>query len=175
MSAGPLLRRADIEDAFRRLGERLAARGVVADLYVSGGAAMALAYASRRATRDIDAIFEPHGIVLEEAARVARDLGLPTWWLNEQASVYAAADRDPSAPRVFDHAGLRVLAASAEHMLAMKVMAGRQRDVHDIEVLLAQLDLTTVAEVMEVCDRVFPDESVPDRARLLVEDLLAAS
>ena len=47
----PLLDRAGIEDAFRRLGERLARRGVVADLYVFGGAAMALAYDSRRATR----------------------------------------------------------------------------------------------------------------------------
>ena len=35
----PLLDRASIEDAFRRLGDRLARRGVVADLYVFGGAA----------------------------------------------------------------------------------------------------------------------------------------
>jgi hypothetical protein len=34
------LDRAAIEDAFRRLGDRLARRGVVADLYIFGGAAM---------------------------------------------------------------------------------------------------------------------------------------
>lgn len=73
--AGPLLDRAAIEEAFRRLGDRLASRSVVADVYVFGGAAMALAYDARRATRDIDAVFEPHGIVLEEAGRVAADLG----------------------------------------------------------------------------------------------------
>lgn len=28
-------------------------------MYVVGGAAMALAYASRRSTRDVDAVFEP--------------------------------------------------------------------------------------------------------------------
>ena len=50
----PLLDRAGIEEAFRRLGDRLAQRGVVTDLYVFGGAAMALAYDSRRATRDVD-------------------------------------------------------------------------------------------------------------------------
>jgi hypothetical protein len=82
----PLLDRAGIEEAFRRLGDRLARRGVVADLYVFGGAAMALAYDSRRATRDVDALFKPHGIVLEEASAVAADLGLPGWWLNEQAA-----------------------------------------------------------------------------------------
>ena len=51
--------------------------GVVADLYVFGGAAMALAYDSRRATRDVDALFEPHGIVHDEALAVAAELGLP--------------------------------------------------------------------------------------------------
>ena len=58
---------------------------MVADIYVFGGAAMALAYDSRRATRDVDALFKPHGIVLEEAQAVAADLGLPHRWLNEQA------------------------------------------------------------------------------------------
>ena len=72
--SSPLLDRAGIEDAFRRLGERLAKRGVVADLYVFGGAAMALAFDSRRVTRDVDALFEPHGIVHDEALAVAADI-----------------------------------------------------------------------------------------------------
>jgi hypothetical protein len=114
--SSPLLDRAGIEEAFRRLGDRLARRGVVADLYVFGGAAMALAYDSRRATRDVDALFTPHGIVLEEALAVAAELGLPPWWLNEQASSYVAPGGDSAASRVFDHPGLRVFAASAEHL-----------------------------------------------------------
>ncbi len=56
---------------------------------------MALAYDSRRATRDVDALFKPHGIVHEEALAVAAELGLPRWWLNEQASSYVAPGRDP--------------------------------------------------------------------------------
>jgi hypothetical protein len=95
--ADPLLDRAAIQDAFRRLGERLARRGVVADIYVIGGAAMTLAYDARRSTRDIDAVFQPHGVVLEEAWAVADELGLPRWWLNERASSYASrgGDRTP--------------------------------------------------------------------------------
>ena len=42
-------------------------------------------------------LFKPHGIVLEEARAVAAELGLPNWWLNEQASSYAAPSGDPSA------------------------------------------------------------------------------
>ena len=103
----PLLDRTMIEDAFRRLGDRLARRGGVA-VYVFGGAAMAWAYDARRATRDIDAVFQPHGLVLEKAHAVADEVGLPRWWLNEQASVYVAPGGDAAAPKVFDHPGLRV-------------------------------------------------------------------
>ena len=39
-----LLGRVELERAFTALGERLARRGVVADVFVVGGAAMALAY-----------------------------------------------------------------------------------------------------------------------------------
>ncbi len=87
-----------ITASLRRLGERLAARGIIADIYIFGGAAMARAYDARRATRDIDAVFQPHGIVVEEARAVAVEL---------PASVYVAPSGDPSAPQVFDHPGLR--------------------------------------------------------------------
>jgi len=166
----PLLDRAAIEDAFRRLGDRLARRGVVADLYVFDGAAMALAYDARRSTRDIDAVFQPHGVVLDEARAVADELGLPQWWLNEQASAYVAPGGDTNAPRVFDHPGLRVSAASPEHLLAMKVLAARRRDADDIRFLVKHLNLTTADDVLALCAEIFPDEDVPARARLVLED-----
>jgi hypothetical protein len=167
----PLLDRAAIEDAFRRLGDRLARRGVVADLYIFGGAAMALAYDARRATRDIDAVFQPHGVVLEEARIVADELGLPHWWLNEQASAYVAPGGDATAPRVFDHPGLRVAAASPEHLLAMKVLAARRRDAEDIRFLVGHLGLSNAEQVLSLCAEIFPDEEVPGRARLVLDDM----
>ncbi|GAA3754603.1 hypothetical protein GCM10022225_44230 [Plantactinospora mayteni] len=173
-AADPLLDRAMIEDAFRRLGDRLARRGVVADLYIFGGAAMALAYDARRATRDIDAVFQPHGIVLDEARAVADELGLPHWWLNEQASAYVAPGGDATAPRVFDHPGLRVAAASPEHLLAMKVLAARRRDAEDIRFLVGHLGLTSAEQVLRLCTQIFPEEEVPGRARLVLDDVFDA-
>jgi hypothetical protein len=172
MSAdGPLLDREAIEQALRLLGDRLARRGVVADVYVFGGAAMALAYDARRATRDIDAVFQPHGVVLEEARAVADELRLPHWWLNEQASVYVAPGGDAAAPRVFDHPGLRVSAASPQHLLAMKVLAARRRDAEDIAFLVKHLSLSSVEEVLSLCAEIFRDEEVPARARLVLADV----
>ena len=151
------------EDQVVTLGEldrrvNRAASGVVADIYVFGGAAMVLAYDSCRATRDFDALFKPHGIVLEEAQAVAAELGLPTWWLNEQASSYVAPGGDPSASRVFDHPGLRVFAASPEHLLAMEALAARPRDAYDIRQLAEMLNLHTVPDVLALVREVFPEE-----------------
>jgi Nucleotidyltransferase of unknown function (DUF6036) len=148
----------------------VARRGVVADIYVFGGAAMALAHDARRATRDIDAVFKPHGVVLEEARGVAQELGLPQWWLNEQASSYVAPGGDPDAPRIFDHPGLRVSAASPEHLLAMKILAARRRDAEDIRFLVKHLHLDSAEEALALCAEIFPEEEVPGRARLILED-----
>jgi hypothetical protein len=65
------------------------------------------AYDATRVTRDIDATFVPHGVVIEEARHVSDDLGLPYWWLSEQASIYISGKDDPGKRRVFDHPRLR--------------------------------------------------------------------
>jgi Nucleotidyltransferase of unknown function (DUF6036) len=130
-----LFGRAELERAFTALGERLVRRGVVADIFIVGGAAMALAYDAARVTRDVDAMFKPHGIVHEEAMQVATDLGLPRWWLNEQASTYISGKEDADKRRVFDHPGLRVMAASPRHIFAMKARAARTRDIDDLRLL----------------------------------------
>jgi hypothetical protein len=114
---------------------------------------------TRRATRDVDALFQPHGIVHEEALTVAEELGLPRWWLNEQARSYVAPCGDPSASRVFDHPGLRVFAASPEHLLAMKAFAARPRDTEDIRQLVRLLDLHTVNDVIASVERSSPKKS----------------
>ena len=108
--------------------------------------------------------------MLEEALAVAAELGLPRWWLNEQASTYVAPGGDPAASRVFDHPGLRVFAASPEHLLAMKAFAARPRDAEDIRQLAQVLDLRTAAAVLTSVHEIFPDEEPPARLRLLLED-----
>ena len=82
---------------------------------------------------------------------------------------------DPQAPLVFDHPGLRVHAASPEHLLAMKVLAGRRRDAEDIRLLAGHLQLTSAGAVLAIYSSVFPDEPVPKRSELLLEELFGQS
>lgn len=171
MSDDGLLGRTELERAFAALGDRLVRRGVVADLFVVGGAAMALAYDANRVTRDVDATFVPHGIVLEEARNVAEAMGLPPWWLNEQASAYVSTQHDDGKREVFDHPGIRVMAASPEHVFAMKAFAARSRDEDDLRKLGELTGVSSVDAALELCRRFFPDETLPPRARAMIEDL----
>jgi predicted nucleotidyltransferase len=168
-----LLDRAQIERAFTALGDRLVRRGVVADIFIVGGAAMALAYDATRVTRDVDSLFVPHGVVLEEARNVAQDLGLPAWWLNEQASVYISGKDDPDRRRVFDHPGLRVTAASPRHIFAMKALAARTRDIDDLRLLADIIGVDTAETALQICAEFFPDEEVPARAAAVLQELFS--
>lgn len=169
----PLLGRAELERAFTLLGERLARRGVVADIFVVGGAAIALAYDARRVTRDVDALYVPHGVVHDEALEVARELGLPRWWLNEQASVYISAAEDTGKRRVFDHPGLRVVAASPRHIFAMKALAARERDVADLRLLAGLAGIDSGDAAISCAQQFFPDEVMSERAERVLTELFA--
>ena len=165
-----LLDRAQLERAFTALGDRLMRRGVVADVFIVGGAAMALAYDATRVTRDVDSLFVPHGVVLEEARNVAQELGLPTWWLNEQASVYISGKDDPGKRRVFDHPGLRVR-GSPRHIFAMKALASRTRDIDDLRLLAEMIGVDSAATAVQICTEFFPDEAIPPRSAAVLQEL----
>ncbi len=169
MSPAPLLDRDVLRRAFDLLAAKLADREVVGELHVFGGAAMVLAFDARAATRDVDALFSPDGPVLDAATEVARELGLPRSWLDNQASSYVSGRAGRGTP-VYDHPNLR----PCEHLLAMKARAARAaRDADDRRVLLERLDLRTLADVTAVVSRFFPGEPLSERSRLLLEDLLA--
>ena len=95
---GVAMSRDEILQALTALGADLAERGLVADLYVVGGAAIALAYDERRATRDIEAVFAPKNEVYAAAARVGATLDLPKAGSTMQSRVFCKA-RTPSRRR----------------------------------------------------------------------------
>ena len=159
--------------AFELLAKHLKRRGVVGEVHVFGGAAMVLAFNSRQATRDVDAVFAPDTYVLEAAREVAVELGLPKTWLNNQASSYVSGVAGRGTP-VFDHPNLRVMVTPIEHLLAMKVRAARAvRDSDDIRVLLKELRITKMSQVLVIVKIYFADEPLSERSRQLLEDILS--
>ena len=81
------------------LGQRCADHGIEVEMFLVGGAAMALSYSRERTTRDLDAVFEPTTLVYEQARQLADERGLPPDWLND-AVKGLLPDRLDTGPQV---------------------------------------------------------------------------
>jgi len=167
------MQRGDIVDLLTDLGGRLAARGIEGEMYVVGGAAIALAFDERRSTRDIDAVFEPKAVIYEVAEQLAEQRGLPAGWLNDAVKGFLTG-ADPYAPLVLEVDGLRVSTASPRILLAMKILAHRVgEDEEDVRLLARELGLDDAAGVLAVAEAVYGDR-LEAAARFFVEQLFGS-
>lgn len=166
------MQREEIVAALNALGSRLAERDIEGEVYVVGGAAIAIAFDVRRATRDVDAVFEPKREVYEAADEVGEQLGLPPGWLNDGVKGFLAGSDDDAAT-VLEVPGLRVLVASPRILLAMKVLAHRiGEDDDDVRLLAHELGLADADGVLGVAEEVYGDR-LDAAARFFVEELFA--
>lgn len=164
--------RAKIVSALQALGRDLTNQGVRGQIFIVGGVAMALAYSTRRVTKDIDAVFEPKVVIDETAARVAEDLGLPDDWLNDAVEAFMPGP-DQAARPVPEVHGIEIAMASPQYLLAMKLMAMRfGEDDEDIEILLRQSGLHTAQEALDLVQRMYPHREPPMKTRFFLEELL---
>lgn len=141
----------EIHALLSELGARLDATGVHANLYVVGGAAMALVFNSRRVTSDVDGIFEPAEVVAREAAAMAFEHGLETDWLNSRA--WTTLDDTPNV--YLDVPGLSITTASPEHLLAMKMAAFRDQDQQDLAVLFEVVGIEDPQQAVDITYEAF--------------------
>jgi hypothetical protein len=166
------LTRAKILSALQALGHDLANQGVRGQIFIVGGAAMALAYSTRRVTKDIDAVFEPKVVIYEAAARIAAELGLPDDWLNGAAKAFMSGPDEAACP-LPEVDGIEITTALPQYLLALKLMAMRfGEDDEDIEILLRQSGLHTAQEALDVVQRMYPHSEAPAETRFFLEELL---
>lgn len=169
------LTKSEIRRLLDLLDEELAAVGVRSELYLVGGAVMCLALDAREATREVDALFKPTGVIRQAAARVAARAGVPATWLNDAVKGFLGVRGDFAPYLELDH--LRVFVAEPHYLLAMKCAAMRLgaefHDLDDVRYLLRHLDITTVDEALAVVTRYFDEEQLRPKTRLALEDLLS--
>ena len=147
-----LLTGARIRALLEELGDELARVGESGELFLVGGAALALGYDAREATRDVDGLFEPKRVIYHAAARVADREGLRADWLNDAMKGFLHGD-DADQRLVLDHPALRVFVASASYLLAMKLLAARvERDADDIALLLRLSGITRVEDALDLVE-----------------------
>jgi len=174
-----MLDRQELITAIDSLATILDGKGVTSRIHIVGGAAIALTHDSTRtATRDVDAwVLSNHEhtqAVANAINTVADQRGWPTDWLNDSARIFIP-ENVASDPKYWSP--LRVigvvttLVASAELLLIMKLRAARgRRDLPDAT-LLQRLCALNADEITELYDYHYPEDPLPDRARIWLEAL----
>jgi predicted nucleotidyltransferase len=166
-----LLDRSRLLEIFELMDRALEARGTRADIFVVGGAALSIAYDARRSTSDVDAIFAPSSVVREVANSLGEELGLEDGWLNDAVKGFIPGE-DPDQIAVFEGRYLKVAAASARFLLAMKLLASRtDRDVDDITFLYGLLGFSTADEGLDLVESFYPRDLILPRVALLLHEL----
>ena len=166
-----MLGRDQILGALRALDDELGLRDVRANVFVVGGAAMAIAYDARRSTADVDAVFAPSTEVRDAARRVSERLGLSEGWLNDGAKAFMPGT-DPDQITVYEGANVQVAAASPRYLLAMKLLAARvERDRDDIRALYELSGLSTAEDGLEVVEAAYPEYVIPARTRFMLGEM----
>ena len=167
------LNKGELIELLDELSERLMRKKARASIYIVGGAAMALAFDRSRTTHDIDGrIDKGHGALIEAVHEIAHRRGLPTSWLNDQATAKMPAAPDRRAHTLYASEYLTVTGASGEHILGMKLESGRAFDQKDVITLARHLSIRTVEEGTGIHGRLFPHSRKGDRAREMMETAL---
>ncbi len=163
-----------IRQLFDELSAALEARGVRGHVYLIGGGAMITGYGRDRTTKDVDVrIDEAKDEVLAAAAAIGERHGLDERWLDLGAAQFVPRGDDVRAKTIHNSPGLLVTGASAEHLLAMKVFAGRRPDLEDIKHLAGILGITRTSDAIRICERAYPGWLVLERTRRNVGDAIA--
>lgn len=142
---------AKIGQLLTKLGVHAAARGVVLELTIAGGAAIALGFGARRSTHDIDVVrAAPSTVVLTELAReVAQEEHLGERWISDEAARFAPVVAD--GPVVHESRGIRVRTVTDVQLLAMKLDAMRDDvDRADAVVIAARLGFDQTSTELSV-------------------------
>ncbi len=162
----PLLDRETLTSLLEELGSELAREGAHAKLSVAGGAAMVLAFESRDSTRDSTPIAYPSEEVLLAARAIAARRELHDDWLNDSFAAWLPDDPLAEWSVAGTYGNLEVFVASPEMLLALKLRASRgQRDRADIAFLFRWLGIRSEQAALDVFDRFFPDDVLPEMFR----------
>ena len=161
-----------IIQALHRLEEELSKEGLRGEIGIVGGAAMVLAFNARKATKDVDAIFEPSSQIREAAARIAPRLGLPNDWINDAVKGFMPANSSPRQV-ILDLPHLTVWIPPTPYLLAMKAISARfdTHDAQDLKTRIRFFKIKSPEQVFELIENYYPRKAIPAKTQFFLEEL----
>ena len=148
----------EVRDHLNELKRRLSAAGVDAEIYVIGGSAMALNFpedTDTRLTQDIDAVVHPNAEVRQVVEAMAVDLGLSPTWLNSDGAPFI-----PPRTRHHSPGSVEITVATTRELIAMKLAAAREQDLHDLGILARHAQITSARELVDIAYDAYGKDSI---------------
>jgi len=169
--------------ALRRLGELAQNEGIKLEISIYGGSAFLLAYNSREATKDIDALLKPKEEGERLAKVVTRELDLTEDWINSDVAQFISPKVESKRRLAEIEAATELIVhvPSAEYLLAMKALACRrpigayQGDLEDLLFLIHEMKIRSLEQIQEAIDRFYPDDTIRLKDRALLQSLIDQS
>ncbi len=153
----------DIERYLAELGAELKIRGLKKPVRILliGGAYMVLLANATRSTKDIDIFwldedgFQRAYAPLRESVQVIKQKhDLDADWLNYLAQMLMFDEVIVPEGKLWKRFGpLHVYAPTSEYILALKITAGRQKDLDDCAILLPKTPIRTREQAQQLLDR----------------------
>ncbi len=152
---------------------------IPAEIILIGGASVLINYGFREMTYDMDAIIQASSSMKDAINHVGDRLGLPNGWLNtdfmKTSSYTPKLIQYSKYYKTFSNV-LRVRTVSAEYLIVMKLMAGRQykNDLSDVVgILLEQQNngkKIHLDDIKRAADELYGNyDKVPDFSRTFIE------
>lgn len=172
----------EIRELLGELLDRAVDEGVEVDVYLIGGAAMAIHLGRDQLTPDVDGLFHPLDDVKRIGRQMATEHGLDPDWVNENARPFITFDSTDQ--QFFDEVEIRghkLRLASKPALLAMKMARYARKDYADITALIGALGLTRPEQIVDLTYEVLGEDSMSlsggrsDLTLLAKEALLRAS
>ena len=161
----------EIVAALTDLAAEVGRRGIRAKIFLVGGAVMVLVFGARTGTADVDGAAS-NPAVYEVARQVGQRRGLPDEWINDAAKGFIPLAVEPDWQPVLAVGDVEIVAADEWTMLAMKLRAGRTRDLRDVRFLLERCRIATEQDALALYDEYFPEDPIEPRALALLRTVL---
>lgn len=172
----------DIEKYLFQLGQELVKRGIQEPIHLLliGGAYMLLLTNTARTTDDIDIFWLEEEEGLQRALRplqegviaVAQANQISPNWLNymTQLLMYDLVII-PEGNLWKTYGPLYIYAPTKEYILALKIFAGREKDIEDCKILLQQEMITTRQQAQMLLDRYILPDALQNNAETIARSL----
>lgn len=160
----------EIEKYLSEVSDELAAKDVIGEICIYGGAAMCLAFKARPATKDIDAVFEPVKVIRGAINKIGEKYGLNEGWLNFAVKIFVVKHETDI---LFDFSNLKVYVPTADYLLAMKVLALRAEsfDADDVKFLIKHLNLKKIEDVLKIVENYYPKKEIKLEKIFQIEEI----